>query len=326
MTLKDIILYQHKAYKNLRNFFEKQDFIEVFTPLLIRANTPDPFIDPVFVKCGNPNYKNWQLHTSPELWLKKSLAQGFDKVFSLGKVFRDDISSNHHLIEFTMLEWYRCHSSLSDLIDDCISITAEIARAWQSVSDLDVNMPKKFLVISVAELFKQHADLDLDHILDRTNDGDEYFLVKLLKDRQDYLGQNADFMDAFFHIMLKYIEPALKLDHATIIERWPIQLAALSAPCSDDDRYCDRFEMYFNGLEIANAYKECNDAQILRNRFIRDNNIRKSLNKPVFKLDESFLESVSLLPPMSGIALGVDRLMMSVAKKEHISQIVFGAI
>lgn len=325
MNNKQTILYQDQAYYQIRSYFKTQGFVEIFAPSLILANTPDPYIDPLIVKSNNPAYKNWQLHTSPELWLKKSLSEDLSKVFYLGRVFRDDISTNHHLLEFTMLEWYRSLVSLDTLIEDCKSLFLEVAKAWQQSTGLVAQMPKKYVIVSLWDLFKKHANLDLDNILDATKK-DEFYLSNLLKESGELLVENALFTDAFFHIMIKYIEPNLNPNHATIIERWPLKLAALSAPCIDDPRYCQRFEIYYKGLEIANAYEECNDAKILKKRFTADNKLRKSLKKSVFMPDEEFFNKLPLLPQTCGIALGVDRLMMTLANSSHIKEVFFGSL
>ena len=324
MNNKQTILYQDQAYHHIRSYFRGQGFIEVFAPSLILANTPDPYIDPLVIKSNNPAYKNWQLHTSPELWLKKSLSEDLSKVFYLGRVFRDDISTKQHLLEFTMLEWYRSLVSLYTLIEDCKILFLEVAKAWQQTTGLVAQMPKKYVVVSLWDLFKKHLDLDLDDILDATKK-DEFYLSNILQQRGELLVENAKFTDAFSHVMVKYIEPALNPIYATIIERWPMQLAALSAPCSDDPRYCQRFELYYQGLEIANAYEECNDAKILQKRFSADNKLRKSLKKSIFMPDDDFFNKLKLLPPTCGIALGVDRLMMTLAKSSHINEVFFGA-
>lgn len=316
------ILYKFECLKKLRNFFNHQGFIEVSTPYIIKANAPDPFIDPV--KISSQQKKNgYQLHTSPELWLKKSLSLGFDKVYELCRVFRDDPEGVHHLIEFDMAEWYRCHASLDDLMDDCKSLVHLFITAFNEIHKQSLPMPV-FERRTLKELFSTLADLDLDEIL-ANNALDENYFVSLLSKKGEHLPKNAEFEDAFFHVMVKYIEPNLNHESVTFIEQWPLQLAALSAPCNNNQAYCDRFEMYFQGLEIANAYRECNDEKILRDRFIKENQKRAMLNKQEFPLDEVFLSTVSTLPPMSGIALGVDRLLMAVAKEKNIRNIVFGS-
>ena len=174
-------------------------------------------------------------------------------------------------------------------------------------------------------LFRELANIDLPSFLFRVARGEHQCLqIYLSEKRNEYLPKNASFADAFFHVMLKYIEPNLPPDQPIALFRWPIQLAALAAPCSDNPMYCDRFEIYFKGLEIANAYQECCDIEVLRARFTRENHERTLLDKPVFPIDETLLESVAHMPKTAGIALGLDRLFMALLGKKDISGIIFG--
>lgn len=256
--------FRHMAKKAIRSLFDDQGFIELDTPYLLTANTPDPFIDPIFVTAAVGKFSG-QLHTSPEIWLKRGLSLGFTKLYHMARVFRDDPPGDHHSREFTMLEWYRTDAQLDDLIYDCqqiFQISQNLALKLGLLPNCaDLSIQK----IDVDTLFKDLADIDLPHVQSRITAGDHDYLQTLLSHKKnEYLPKDASFSDAFFHVMLKYIEPNLPKQIPIAIYRWPIQLAALSAPCVDDPSYCDRFEIYFQGLEIANAYQECCDSIILR--------------------------------------------------------------
>jgi elongation factor P--(R)-beta-lysine ligase len=322
----DILKFRHQAKRAIRSMFDRESFIELDTPYLLPANTPDPFIDPLFVTSAVAKSKNLQLHTSPEIWLKKGVALGFKKIYQMARVFRDDPPGEHHLQEFTMLEWYRAKADLDNLIVDCESIFALTEQA--AVRCNIINKPNQlaFLKTDLSQLFKELADLDLGLILDKIAKGKPYYLQEELRCKGEYLPTGATFFDAFFHVMLKYIEPNLPADRVVVISRWPVQLAALAAPCADDANFCERFEIYYRGLEIANAYQECTDPSIIRQRFITENSIRFGLGKPVFAICEDFLQSISKMPKTAGIALGIDRLLMAIARKHKISDINFGQI
>src|SRR5580698_235895 len=103
----NIIRLRHQGKDAIRNFFHEDGFLEIDPPYLLNANTPDPYIDPLLVQ--RQNKQILQLHTSPEIWLKKALGYGFDKIYHMGRVFRDDIATPFHNVEFTMLEWYRAN-------------------------------------------------------------------------------------------------------------------------------------------------------------------------------------------------------------------------
>jgi lysyl-tRNA synthetase class 2 len=314
----EILKYRHKFLRSLREYFYNQDFLEVETPYLIAANTPDPHIDPVFARVLHPKKQELQLHTSPEIWLKKALALGASRIFEIAHVFRDDPPGPAHAKEFTMLEWYRTHADLNDMIADCQKIF-KLAQ-----DDHRQNLPLVFEQRTVSELFKHYAQIDLDHVLERIALGNYLELNNKLAERGDLLYENSDFVDAFFLVMIKYVEPQLPADTPIIVSRWPVQLAALADACEDNDRFCDRFEIYYQGLEIANAYQECCDPKVLLERFDRENTQRKALKKPVFSIDNEFLNSLKDQPKTAGIALGIDRLIMATLKKRHMRDLILG--
>lgn len=315
----EMLCFRHQAKKAIRTFFDNQGFVELDPPYILSTNTPDPFIDPIFIKSKNLSEPLLQLHTSPEIWLKRGLGLGLKKTYHMGRVFRDDPPGKHHSVEFTMLEWYRVGAELGMLIDDCRHIFTETIKAHKQPQ----SEPLSFIRVDLDTLFKDLANLDLTEILHQISKGrPDYFQQKLAE--KEFLPKHASFSDAFFHVMLKYIEPNLPLEVPVVISRFPVQLAALAAPCQDNPHFCDRFEIYFRGLEIANAYQECNDPEILRQRFIRENCARKALDKPSLPIDENFLKSIADLPKTAGIALGIDRLFLAISGRDQISDVIFG--
>ena len=315
-TLRD----RHRFMRSLREYFDSQGFLEIETPYLLEGNTPDPHIDPLFVQAKFPRTQEFQLHTSPEIWLKKALALGVPNLYEIARVFRDDPPGRAHAKEFTMIEWYRSRADLIDLLDDCQNI-------FELAHNLDVQSQKaswEFKERTIEDLFREHAQIDLLPVLEQVSDGNYLKLNIILAERGDLLPQESNFVDAFFHVMIKYVEPNLDHQIPTVITRWPVQLAALAAPSPDNSLFCERFEIYYRGLEIANAYQECFDPQILRDRFQRENQERKNLKKPVFSIDNEFLEALRDHPKTAGIALGIDRLLMAVMKKAHLRDLIWG--
>ncbi len=314
---------EYRAYFNqlVRKFFDEQAFLELETPMLIQSNTPDPNIDPIFTTsiCSGSG----QLHTSPEIWLKRALAMGLPQVYQLARVFRDDRPSASHAREFSMLEWYRTEARLKDLITDCEAIF-RLAHNAARLKLGQYHEPQAFLYYDLDTLFHELADIDLSSVLSVTSNGHPNFLLEILIKRGEHLPADANFNEAFFHVMLKYIEPQLPHNCPTVLSRWPIQLAALAEACVDNPLYCERFEIYFKGLEIANAYQECRDPEVLIRRFEAENVERKRLDKPVFSLDYHLINALVGLPEIAGIALGVDRLLLAESGYSHLKQIIFG--
>lgn len=321
ITPKEAILFRAKVLQKLRAFFLKEDFVEVVTPIMISANAPDPFVDPFMVKAAS-DARSLQLITSPEISLKRALAEGFSRIYDLTKVFRDERPGKHHSREFTMLEWYRKDALLEDLQKDTQAIISLVAEAWQEIRP-DAPVSYNYIICTVHELFEQHAGIDLSQVLALKKQGDDQVLQRILIAKGDRIPEKASFLDAFFHVMVKYVEPNLPYETPVYIGSWPAELAALSEIDPKNDLYCLRFELYFGGLEIANAYQECNDPNKLRARFYADNMHRKELQKEQYTPDERFFLAVQNLSQVAGIALGIDRLMMAIAKNDQIGEIIF---
>lgn len=321
----EVLKFRHQAKRSILSFFDAQGFLEIDTPYLLSSNTPDPFIDPIMAIAQGAGRKTiLQLHTSPEIWLKKVMGMGLERIFHMARVFRDDPPGRYHNREFIMLEWYRAHQKLPDLLNDCREILGRAQKAAEEAGIVEGQKIPDFIETDLDHLFRDLAGLDLSDALEKISKGKATHLQECLSTRGDLLPRRASFSDAFFHVMIKYIEPNLPFHSPVVISRWPIQLAALAAPCHDDPRYCDRFEIYYRGVELANAYQECTDQQILRSRFIAENVERSALGKPKFAIDESFLASIDHMPSSAGIAMGIDRLLMTVAKKSDLSQIILG--
>jgi lysyl-tRNA synthetase class 2 len=318
--IREMLLIRHEVLKSLRGFFFHEGFIEIETPYLLKCNTPDPYIDPLIVLAQGTDLKErFQLPTSPEIWLKKALGAGLPKIFQLAKAFRDDPKTRSHRKEFTMLEWYRKDANLLDLTKDCEQIFSITARALGA----DLGYLHNPIHYDLPDLFLACLNIDLSYVLEAMAWGDSYILPRLLAEKGDHLPENSGFSEAFSHIMAKYIEASLPKDRASFIHRWPSNMAALSAPCPDDTRYCQRFEIYFAGLEIANAYQECANIKTLSDRFHEENQTRLKLNKEAFPIDNQLLSALSDIPQAAGIALGLDRLIMTLLKKTSIDDVVF---
>lgn len=320
LTLKDFA-FRHAFLRELREFFWQEGFLETETPLVISSNTPDPNIIPL---CVSGTHIKGQLHTSPEIWLKKAINLGLDKIYQISHVFRDDPKSQIHAQEFSMLEWYRSESDLTQLIVDCKKIFAIAAKAAEQTLGLDPQ-EHDFVNFDLPDLFLESANIDLAKIMSQVLNGQDDSLTKLLLQKGDHLAKDSSFEEAFFHVMLKYIEPNLPYDKVSVVSRWPLPLAALSQGCPDDERFCQRFELYYKGVEIANAYQECCNPNELELRFAREDRIRRSKGQPCFNLNANTIKEIALNRPTAGIALGLDRLLMIAGSKNSIKEIVFGS-
>ncbi len=271
--------------------FKALGFNHLRTPYLVPCPGVDHHIDPLSVVATKSQQKFF-LPTSPEIHLKKYLCQGYENLFEIKNCFRDDFKSPYHRTEFTMLEWYRAFSDLNDILDDVKSLFLAVFKK-----------PLMFREVSLFELFKEqlHFDLKPDTSIDE--------LRSLLGQNNLHWTGDDDWNDLFFRIYIEKIEPALDIQKVTVIKDFPPTQASLSQ--INNEGWSERFEIYYQGVELANAYLEVNNPQENRARFQTEADLRhKKGVQPVF-MDQDYFDKLSAgMPPAAGIALGLDRLFM----------------
>lgn len=304
--------------ESIRDFFASEGFVEFETPLLVAAPGMEPNLAPFKTELRDASGKkyNGYLVTSPEYSCKKMLAAGVPKLFSLGKVFRNEEpigleagNVNSHNPEFTMLEWYRAGEDYTKLMDDTERLVNFCAAAVAGP------VPLKWLRLSVKEAFAQ-IGLNLDQILTRDT------MAKAAADRGYQISGSDSFDDCFFKIFLTEIEPKLGLAQPIILYDYPVQMASLSRAKPGDPRYAERFEVYLGGLELANAFSELIDPVEQRARLLEERALRGTLGKDQPPVDEDFIAAVGAMPSSAGIALGVDRLVMLLAGAKSIEDVI----
>ncbi|PIE48106.1 MAG: EF-P lysine aminoacylase GenX [Gammaproteobacteria bacterium] len=296
-----------KLYATIRQFFAQREVLEVQTPILSQAGNTDTFLQSV---SANVNYLDKQvtyyLHTSPEFAMKRLLASWQVPIYQICPVFRDNEIGGQHNIEFTMLEWYRPNFSLADLADELSDLLAVVFAKPQTL--------KQYRYI---DAFTDHVGI---HPLQATAEQ----LAEVAKQKGLTINLADDHQGWLDLLFSHYVEPYLGHDNPTIIIDYPPATAALANMVIDDEgnQVAKRFELYINGVEIANAYDELADVQALRQRFEADNVERAKLGMPIMPIDENLLAACDELPVCSGIALGVDRLLMIVTGAKSIDDVI----
>ncbi len=265
------------------------------------------------------------LHTSPEFAMKKLLAAGEPRLFTLARVFRNRERSATHHPEFTMLEWYRAGAPYADLMDDCAALlraAAEAAggRRWSHRGrDCDpLAAPER---VSVAEAFARHAGVDLLATLDGA-EPDRDALVRRAEAAGVPCAADDTWSDAFSRVLSARVEPHLGLGRPTVLDLYPAPEAALARPTRDDPRTAERFELYCCGVELANGFGELTDAVEQRRRFEAAMAGRAARGQDSYPIDEDFLDALGAMPDASGIALGFDRLVMLAAGAPDVERVM----
>ncbi len=311
--LNSLLWTEHRNWQQflslVRQVFKDKSFQEVKTPTLVICPGTEPSIE-VFdteFREGSKT-KRYFLPTSPELNLKKLLAEGAEKIFEIAPVFRNGERTDRHSPEFLMLEWYRSFSNLNRIKMDVTEIVDVLC------TQLKVKPPAGILHLSVPDLFKQYCQFDLKP--ETTAEELKSLAAKLQVD----VSAAVTIDDFFFLIFMDKIENKWPQDHLVFVEKYPPYQAALAR--ISNDGWAERFEVYWKGLELANAFHELNDPVLQKERAVKDLQQKKLLNKKPIDLDESFFTALSFgMPPSAGIALGLERLYMALTDTKEISSL-----
>ncbi|MGE4500888.1 MAG: EF-P lysine aminoacylase EpmA [Hydrogenovibrio sp.] len=300
MTSIDHLKKRSQALKTLRAFFYARSVMEVDTPILSSAATPDLHLRSLSTQVqvpGEADPRIFYLHTSPEYPMKRLLCAGSGDIFYLGKVFRDGDVSRWHQVEFTLLEWYRLGFDLRAMMDETVKVVQSL------LGDRPVEM------ISYEEAFESYAGLEAVH------DTDAKSCQACLAEHRvpEIVGVDADDKPLWEQLVLtEVIEPQLGRGKITCLYHYPSREAALAQLHPQDERLALRFEVFVDGMELANGYQELADADEYRRRFEADLAQRSENGLPNVPMDEALLSVLAAdgLPACSGVALGVDRLLM----------------
>jgi elongation factor P--(R)-beta-lysine ligase len=300
-----------------RAWFESEGFLEVETPARVRAPGQEIHLDAIPSGAGGDGSARW-LVTSPEYHMKRLLGAGFERIVQLGKAWRAGEVGPHHQPEFLIAEWYRADAPLAIIADDCEALVHIAARAAGTRNAaLDLSGP--FDRVTVREAVRLHAGVELA--------GDESVAALAAKAKAagvDVRGLSSTdaWDDVFFQLWLDRVEPHLGRGRPTFVFDWPAPLGALARRRTDDPRLVERFELYANGLELANAFGELTDADEQRARFAVESERRARLGKTLYAVDEALLAALPRMRPTAGVALGVDRLVMLVLGAADIRDVI----
>lgn len=309
VNLIDTLKFWANLLAKIRAFFAARNILEVETPLLGKSTITDPNIQSIIARCHPPGSSKSQilyLQTSPEFAMKRLLAAGSGSIYQICKAFRDEESGRLHKPEFTMLEWYRIGFDHHDLMDEMDEFLGFVIDAKKAERLSYAEMFQKYLEInphsaSVLELQNCAAqnNLDVSFACDKSSDPDLWLNLLLTHLIEQHLGQNRP----------------------TFVYDYPKNQAALAKIRKDGEYFvAERFEVYINGIELANGFHELADADEQRTRFEKDLEKRREMNLSEIPLDEDFLAALkSGLPNCAGVALGVDRLCMIAKNLSDIS-------
>ncbi len=289
-----------RVYRQIRAFFDNRGCLEVDTPLLMPTTNPDVHVGSVGVPVGG---RTRYLQTSPEFAMKRLLAAGSESIYQICHSFRSGEIGRLHALEFSLLEWYRVGYDYRQLMHEI-----ELLITTLSLRRCEFNR------ISYRELFRRHVEIDIDTI--ELDD-----LRRLCAERVDAdTGQLGH--DACLDLLLGMVIAPQMRGYQFVCD-YPIAQAALARSRADDPGVAERFELFFDGIELANGFSELTDAAEQRARFERDNRARALAGLAEYPLDEDLLAALeSGLPDCAGAALGLDRLLMVLLDLESIDEVL----
>ncbi len=297
--------------ERIRAFFSARGVLEVETPALSRAGTTDPNLTSFPTPYHGPGPRPLYLHTSPEFAMKRLLAAGAGSIYQICKVFRDGEAGRLHNPEFTMVEWYRVGFDHHALLDETLALVT------QALADKRTLAPSERL--TYREAFERHAGLD-------PHRADTAALAAAIKRHGIETGSDParEPVDVLRDLLLTHVvEPPLGRGRLTALYDYPASQAALARIRPGDLPVAERFEVYLDGIELANGFHELGDAAEQRARFERDLARRKEQGLPMVPMDERLLAALEAgLPDCAGVALGFDRLVMLAAGANSIQDVL----
>ena len=322
---RGFLLARGRILTATRAWFAARDFLEVDVPALVTSPGNEAHLHGFETRLihNDGSSSTRYLHTSPEFHCKKLLAAGEQRIFYLGHVFRNREQTPTHAPEFTMLEWYRARAPYLEIIEDTLALVrlaaGEARFNWRGRA-CDPLAEAEWL--TVAEGFRNYAGVDLLATLD----GNKPNRDALAAQSPVAFQAGESWSDIFSRILVEKIEPQLGNGRVTVFYEYPSCEAALARVCAPDNRVAERFELYAAGVELANGFGELTDAGEQRRRFEEEMDIKERVYRERYPFDEELLEALLMMPEASGVALGMDRLIMLATGATRIDQVQWGSV
>ena len=316
--VKKTFIMRSKIIKEIRNFLDARDFIEVETPMLVE-NAGGANARP-FETHFNALSEDRKLRISLELYLKRLIVGGLERVYEIGRVFRNEGTDTKHNPEFTLMELYQAYTDYEGMMELTESMFKHIAKNVVGSLQLPygenvIDFEKPFAKISMMDAVKKYSGVDFSTIKD-----DEEAKKVAIEKHVEFLPHHTkgDILNLFFDefVEKELIQPTFVIDH-------PIEVSPLTKKKPNDPTITERFELYVNGYEMANAYSELNDPIDQRERFEAQEKLKALGDEEANSIDEDFLTALKIgMPPTGGIGYGIDRLVMLMTNSQAIRDVL----
>lgn len=304
----ELIELRAKLLHDIRCFFYAENVLEVETPSLCQAIGTDPYIDFFSI---SQLAETLYLQTSPEFAMKRLLAAHSGSIYQISKAFRRGESSHLHNPEFTLLEWYRVDYNLAQLMDDVERLLRQLLCKEQ--------FPEKTVRVKYADIFKQYTGLNA-LFFDLTEYHHAAVRLGLPEAKNLCANDHGTWLNLLFS---HFVQQHLGVAGLCMVYDYPACLPSLARLQIDNPQVVERVEIFIQGIELGNGYFELADMQQQQDRFEREILLRKQLKAEAVGLDQRFLSALKNgLPDCSGIAIGLDRLLMVLSQKNDITEVL----
>ena len=303
---KDTFIKRSKIISTIRRFLDAQGFMEVETPMLV-SNAGGAAARP-FETHFNALDEDFKLRISLELYLKRLIVGGLERVYEIGRVFRNEGLDTRHNPEFTLMELYQAYTDyhgMMDLTENMFRYVAQEVLGTTTITynGVEMDLGKPFARITMVDAVKQYSGVDFKEIktLEEARAAADAHHVEY-EERH----KKGDILNLFFETFVEHhlVQPTFVMDH-------PIEISPLTKKKPDDPEYVERFEFFMNGWEMANAYSELNDPIDQRERFAAQEEQFAAGDEEANHTDEDFLNALEIgMPPTGGIGYGIDRMCM----------------
>ena len=316
--VKDTFIKRSKIISTIRKYLDGQGFIEVETPMLV-SNAGGAAARP-FITHSNALDEDFKMRISLELYLKRLIVGGLEKVYEIGRVFRNEGVDTRHNPEFTLMELYQAYTDyhgMMDLTENMYRYVAqEVLGTTQIVyNGIEMDLGKPFERITMVDAVKKYAGVDFNeiHTLEEAREAAKAHHVEF-EERH----KKGDILNLFFEEYVEHhlVQPTFVMDH-------PIEISPLTKKKPENPEYVERFEFFMNGWEMANAYSELNDPIDQRERFKAQEELLAQGDEEANTTDEDFMNALEIgMPPTGGIGFGIDRMCMLLTDSQAIRDVL----
>jgi lysyl-tRNA synthetase, class II len=316
--VRDVFFKRARIVSLIRDFMVKRDFLEVETPMM--QPIPGGATARPFVTHHNALDMELYLRIAPELYLKRLVVGGFDRVFEINRNFRNEGISIRHNPEFTMMEFYQAYATFADLMDFTEELLCHVASELLGTLDFSyqgvpISFQRPWKRVSVKEAIMEYGDVDARTVNDRE------LAFTYAKSIGLDLPENIGYGKLITEIFEEVAEP--KLIQPTFVTDYPTEVSPLSRKSDHDPEFVDRFEFFCAGREMANAFSELNDPVDQKERFLSQVEAKKGGDEEAHYMDEDYIRALEYgLPPTAGEGIGIDRLVMLLTDSPSIRDVI----